>query len=977
MAGPSTVRGSGDLQHSPPQLPGDVAPADAVSLPTLRSILKEPHKARASSMSKDLSFSSISNARTPSDSAAALDVSSASPGTPVKVVPPPFKATLQAPTPQKAVAAPRPAYRPLVLGSASEDEDDSSLPLTAAPPELPPPPLLASADAKSTRSQPHDGQGPPVVHAEGLLQAIERGYPAVFEQMTRSAPPSPSFSTSELSARSSCALSNLPVTQYGSQQQTEETHSGLGPATTSSPNAESSTARTSGSTLTRSVSESSHLVGSVSSSRRPHWLRRSRHSPLSHSEENTADDQVSDSETEQASPGVSEPELVPLKTECVCQHCSGRINAGLSATYIPHWSKSARAKWLADRKQAVQSDSGGERVKAQALSLSRGDSALVLPDSSRRSTRSPPPLSSHRGFYSAKGSAPIGSHQSFRGVVTYHSVLPTSANDPTRLPEAHVALRPSDADEEGEEDATADLQQILDRNNRSGSTLADKVQVDEVDKKHGRASQPGALAGLSSPELESSQDEFFRPVDSFPFSSTSPVGVSEEESIDADAALAHQVELEVRAREEKQRNEKVRRRGGARGMMAQLEEAGTQEAIAKEQRLLRRSSLPSESYVLGTSGHDEPAERAAAPPSPALSPPPGRSNSPFFDRLRDGFRSSSRNSNRSSHSEDSRQASEAQPSHVQLPIAPSAKSRRPEEDHARRPRHSTGGFGEKSTTTGSDALLTPAINHSHLSPRFQGRQPSRNSPPSQPSRPDSSRPVKPSKLGSSPSPTLGVPVASLSKNLPTLGNKDDGKSADPPRAKRQSAEDRRFTDLDHAVMAATRAVPSSVSMTPTKTQQSRDKEKVYFGLTWNPSLSSSAASLPSGSTPPEGKLSTAQTLKGNSQLERPSAGTSAALAATAMQSRDVASAKRSSAVRESANPSSASPTGAPPSTTVRRSASQGQPSLRESEKKSSQLRSQPPAAAAASADQTAERLKKRSLRRRLSAPIKGFFESKS
>lgn len=265
---------------------------------------------------------------------------------------------------------------------------------------------------------------------------------------------------------------------------------------------------------------------------------------------------------------------------------------------------------------------------AQALSLSRGDAALVLPDSSRRSTRSPPPLSSKRPFDPTRGSAPIGSHQSFRGVVTYHSVL----QDPTRPPAVNIALRPPSAVEQGDEDATADLQQILDRNNRSISSLADKVQVDEVDKKHGRASQPNAIAGLTSPELEVAQEEFFPPVDSFPVFRRSPVGVSEEETIDADAALAHQVELEVRAREEKQRNEKVRRRGGARGMLAMLEEAGTQEDIAKERRLLRRSST-GESRSPLTSGHDEPHGKAFLPPSPALPSPGSRSNSPFFDRL--------------------------------------------------------------------------------------------------------------------------------------------------------------------------------------------------------------------------------------------------------------------------------------------------------------------------------------------------------
>jgi hypothetical protein len=373
-------------------------------------------------------------------------------------------------------------------------------------------------------------------------------------------------------------------------------------------------------------------------------------------------------------------------------------------------------------------------------------------------------------------------------------------------------------------------------------------------------------------------------------------------------------------------------------------------------------------------------------PSPALPSPGSRSNSPFFDRLRDGFRSSSRSSNRSSHSEDSRQAAaEAQSSLVQLPIAPSGKVQTAEEDRTRRPRHSTGGLKERSTARGSDGLLTPAINHSYLSPRFNGREPSRNSPPSQFSRPDSSRPVKSSKLGSSPSPTSALPLPLASKASSTPGSVDDGKSADPVRAKRPSVEDRRITESDRAAMAAMKIAPASVSMSPTKSQQSRDKEKVYFGTTWNPSLSSSAASLPPGSTPPEAKPSTGQTQKGAatsaSQLNPVGASTSAAPApaTTPAQARDVAAAKRASVIRENVSARSVPAAPAAPSMSVRRSASQGQPpsTQRETGKKAPPSHSRPTEAAPTNADQTAERLKKRSLRRRLSAPIKGFFESKS
>ncbi|PWN17814.1 hypothetical protein BCV69DRAFT_315207 [Microstroma glucosiphilum] len=1008
LAGPSRSRGSDDLQRMPPQhitqvynpvsadepaLPqteiqqqhhqpraeGPLVSKDAtlsttntLPVPSLKSILKQPGRARASSMSRDQSSSSVSMRSTSTAAAAASPIA---PGTPVKVVPQSFKATLQAPTPQKGVAAPRPAYRPLVLGSASDDEDDLPAPRIAAAPALSAPLSQASAPLKSPKRYPHDGQGPPVIHSEGLLIAAGRQHRNTFESTARSLPSSPSFSAAELPAKSSPSL-DLPGTQDGSQQHSGASRTSGLSAKTLSP-AETSTARTSGSTLTRSVSESSHLVRAAPGSHRPHWLRRGRSSPLSQPEEPTTDDHASDSELDQSSPIVSEPELVPLNIDCVCQHCSGRINASLSATYIAHWSKGARAKWLADRKQAAQNEIGGERIKAQALSLSRSDTALVLPDSSRRSTRSPPPLSAQRANDPTRISAPIGSHQSFRGVVTYHSVLQPSANDSARSNEAHVALRPPPAVEQSDEDANADLQQILDRNKGIGTSLADKVQVDEVDKKHGRASQPNVLAGLSSPELEMAHDGYFQPVDSFPAFRSSPVGVSEEETIDADAALAHQVELEVRAREERHRNEKVRRRGGARAMMAMLEEAGTQEDIAKEQRLLRRSSLNSDAQPPVTSGHEDSLGRIIAPPSPALSSPVLRSNSPFFDRLRDGLRSSSRNSNRSTPSEDSRHAHaapEVQSTQAQHTVPPTNKSQTPEDDRARRGRHSTGGIKEKSSTRGSDALLTPAMNQSHLSARLTGKEHAHSPSPSQSPKSDSSRPTKPSKLGSSPAPTPALLLPPVSKVSPLSGSVEDSKSADPLRAKRPSADERRVVDPDRLAVATTKGLASSSAMSPLKSSQSRDKDKVYFGTTWNPSLSSSAASLPSGSTPPEGKGSAAQASKGAAtsvpQLEP---GTSA----SAVQQREGAATKKPSAPRESVNPPSGTAAGATSSPTPRRSASQGQPSSlqRETEKKAAQSQSKSSAASAASADQTAERLKKRSLRRRLSAPIKGFFES--
>lgn len=400
--------------------------------------------------------------------------------------------------------------------------------------------------------------------------------------------------------------------------------------------------------------------------------------------------------------------LVPLRKDCVCQHCSGRISAGQSSHYVPHWSRGARAKWLADRKQAelaATDNIASDRLKFKVMSSTTEGEELR---NTRFNARSPPPRTIP--------SPTIGMRSLGSDEPAVHSPLTerTSAI-------LETATREGEGVEESE--AGDDLRRILLQTHlqhdvaRAQQPQPPAVQVDEMDQMKDEtrypsemgsmtndqlvaaarelqgnrpspanlrvpprwgspaaaapspssSPAPGALppstspvpwrsaSPLSSPALQHVTNGAFHfeppPLPSqVPERRPTPLGVTEEETIpDLDHSLSAQVDSVLAARQERQRLSRARKRGGARGMMAQLEEAEAEAELSR----LKREKAQSETQNHGITrrhstvgvGYQRPSLRSPSPSAPvpatATQAPAVRPSSPFMEKLKGKFRRSS------------------------------------------------------------------------------------------------------------------------------------------------------------------------------------------------------------------------------------------------------------------------------------------------------------------------------------------------
>lgn len=533
---------------------------------------------------------------------------------------PPAPPKLSRPSATAPVAAPRASYRPLKLTAESDDEDDDTAGKASASRREAPvsptfgPPLSPSfvpqrVAAKSSlpkrnavkkqslgilKEYSTPTEGPPVIPLgfAKFLSAPRWPRPTTIYTRTDGSSSAPDLALEDANDRVIAApasimpLPNLKRTDSSSSR--SKTRSKIPPS---------------------ALALQPPLSQTLLPKRRPSWLRRQGR--------RSSTDAVNapSSPTMEQPPTIQEePEYVPLHRDCICKYCLGRISAGRSPNYVPHWSKGARAKWLTARAQAEQGIDAGERLKMRALAASgtqtgstafgREPPSLIVP----RSTRSPPPL---------------GEMQSEPSLPSRGSVTATLLEDAT----IHQ-------DEDDLAEAGADLQRILGGSQDDAPIRSvdcpSLLQVDEVDKKLGEASRPRGM-GTSSALIEAADNlHSARLVD------TPSPGVRPEEALSMDTGLIGQVDAALAERAEHQRTEKAKRRGGARGMLAQLEEADRVEERAK---VRRRSS--------GNEGQPQPAVGAAQAPhpssrtsSPGLYEPPQRTGSPLMERLRGAVRTS-------------------------------------------------------------------------------------------------------------------------------------------------------------------------------------------------------------------------------------------------------------------------------------------------------------------------------------------------
>lgn len=395
------------------------------------------------------------------------------------------------------------------------------------------------------------------------------------------------------------------------------------------------------------------LVAAPKARRRPSWMRRYS----SRSESKSSSPLQSSGDSNDTPTAESAVISVPLHSECVCKECSGRIMAGLNPGDAPHWSRQARLKWLADRKQTQQlvlqapgQNSLVSPCKVEALTLTGDLPGLVMRSgtgSQRWNVRSPPPSSS-----AGSTSLPDDNASLYQEVAQ----APQASSLQNTSQEQSVTLN---AETEDDREADEDFQSIMRgdsglSNAHSGPSLA--VQVDEVDSKYGNVRHPGGL-GLATGDPPSSPPS---PVQSPPGEPSSlavsnplrqewngsPVGVSPDERIALDDELEKDVQRRLDARQHRRRSDQAVARGGARGMMAQLELADEAEQTANAERLRK-------SYADGARVHADrveqlrpmgawspPPQDPFKPPSRSTSPairPPRRTSSPLMDRLKDAL----------------------------------------------------------------------------------------------------------------------------------------------------------------------------------------------------------------------------------------------------------------------------------------------------------------------------------------------------
>ncbi|CAO1624585.1 unnamed protein product [Parajaminaea phylloscopi] len=553
------------------------------------------------------------------------------------------------------MAAPRPAYRPLSLGTPDSDDEET-------PEELPMPrrmllqsPVLRLASPRPVLPTSRRLSGP---HAPGLhrrpsftdhgppISAYDRasellGPPLEPESVSTNSPQGPlSRLRGVRSAPELVCASQVVTLSARPSPRIEEAPTPAIP----------SIAVEGRSGAARRPSEGK---------RRTSWFRKPSQKTLAEPAE-----PATPGDTVDEGPDVKVAR-VPLHSECSCKQCSGRILAGLAPGYVPHWSRSARAKWLADRKHAEmtaaqEGTNAPTSLGARAFTLSGGHPSLVL-----RNVE----VQAYGGKHSPQPSKAFHKEP-------HSPVRPTRTEAAAALLEHTTKQQQQHADPSGHLDvdaeAEADLQSILSGGGDANGRATPALQVDEVDKRYGDTQRPAGM-GAAATHLEAVVDALedcgrLRPSPSPALSSHdhslrvehngTPVGVSDEESIPMDAELKTTVEQALDARALRRRSDQMIRRGGARAMMAQLDEADRREQLASSQRMSRRDSSsttcegPMEAPT-SVSGPLAPPARpmgaytppplaqpfqnpSSRPQSPALTAPTGprRTSSPFLERIR-------------------------------------------------------------------------------------------------------------------------------------------------------------------------------------------------------------------------------------------------------------------------------------------------------------------------------------------------------
>lgn len=551
-----------------------------------------------------------------------------------------------------AMVAPRPAYRPLSLGRpASDDEGDDealSLPRRAMSQSSALQNLPSKTQKGPERSCPRQCTsaprlsftdfGPPLTPYDPLVHHLiwlpstprRQESPALaFMSRIRRTKSAPEIRTSSLDFLSS-------TLQSASSPSADDKFSAVEP-----------------------------IRRPVDGRRRTSWLRRQAHK-LTGDLEEPGRSEAREEEIPEVNVAV-----VPLHSQCSCKQCSGRIAAGLTPGYVPHWSKLARAKWLADRRHAeivvAQSEGNGSLRNTQPITLTGGPPPLLsrnVDSQTYARTRSPPPHGPSQAVFKE---ANLG-HATPTHPESTAALLEMTAKRDQR---GSTAVYPDIVAEAGE-----DLQRILSGRNDSHEAHAPSVQVDEVDQKYDNV-ECSAGIGLSATHLEAVaypleyRDELRDSPSQFSSKAQclrsehngTPIGVSEEESMPMDDELKRRVDEDLDARAQRPRTDQMIKRRGARAMMAQLEEADRQEQKANERRLARKHSgvsvegrdamdcavnFPPRPMGAYSSPQTEPFQLAPARSQSPIVQMRRRTSSPLLDRLRAVLPSSSHHSDAAS-----------------------------------------------------------------------------------------------------------------------------------------------------------------------------------------------------------------------------------------------------------------------------------------------------------------------------------------
>lgn len=547
------------------------------------------------------------------------------------------------------MAAPRAAYRPLSLGSPVEDDEDeidvAPLPPNRAMIHSPVPRVKSPSTSISVERRPSllrrrssTDFGPPVLSQDPFERILA----------THANLPDVAATRKQGSLRRSLSAPQLSL---------DQTKSSLAPVDELLSSALSAQASD------HDKLHSAEAERPTAHRRKASWFRRHTRKQTEHQVPvvcASGEDDNAQLETI--------PVLAPLHSECSCKSCSGRIAAGRAPGYVAHWSKQARAKWLADRKQAEMSITSSIPATATsahggALNLTNGPPGLVLRNVEAQRFIGQPPVNA----------ASVGRHVP----AAADKKLPSRSDIEATLLEvatadAEAAVEPS---HDVVAEAGADLQRILSGDGSQGDEVllrpAPSVQVDEVDQKHGEVRRPSGMGSTAanleasvqvlceSGQIRGTPSPCYEDPDWMRLAHNgTPVGVGADESMSMDEELRRQVELNLHARAQRRRSDQMIRRGGARAMMAQLEEADRREETANRQRVARRVSDQSEGEKrdsgVATSPQSPSRPMGAYTPPPAGDPfvvprpraqspamqAPRRTSSPLLDRIKGAMFSS-------------------------------------------------------------------------------------------------------------------------------------------------------------------------------------------------------------------------------------------------------------------------------------------------------------------------------------------------